>query len=163
MKSRLGIDEVDLKIMALLQQDGRMRDAEVARKVGVSHDTVKRRRERLEREGYLKVVATINPSKFGLAHVFSLGVTLAPGSDVRDVARKLATIDMVYFVALSLGPTHSIVATCRSSDMDKLNKLVEELRNWPEIERVDVNIVYEVIKSSYHTIPESLLKEAVRR
>jgi DNA-binding Lrp family transcriptional regulator len=44
------MDEADKKIIELLQQDGRMDDVEIARKIGISHDTVKRRR--LSRMGW---------------------------------------------------------------------------------------------------------------
>src|SRR5660397_95627 len=104
------MDETDKKIIELLQQDGRMEDMEIARKIGVSHDTVKRRRIKLEEAGYIKIQANINPQKLGYTNVFILGLTLAPGIDVRKIAEKLASRKEFFFVALSLGPTHSIVA-----------------------------------------------------
>jgi len=36
------MDETDKKIIELLQQDGRLEDVEIARRTGISHDTVKR-------------------------------------------------------------------------------------------------------------------------
>ena len=36
--------------------------------------------------------------------------------------------------------------------------LVEELRTWREIERVDVNIVYDVVKTMSHRLPEEALE-----
>ncbi len=147
------MDETDKKIIELLQQDGRMDDVEIARKIGISHDTVKRRRKRLEEEGYIKIQANINPGKLGYTNIFILGITLAPGKDVRKIAEKLASRKEFFFVALSLGPTHSIVASCFARDQIILNKLVEELRTWSEIEKIETNIIYEVLKSGYHDIP----------
>jgi|NGEPerStandDraft_9_1074522.scaffolds.fasta_scaffold00965_1 DNA-binding Lrp family transcriptional regulator len=146
------MDETDKKIIELLQQDGRMEDMEIARKIGVSHDTVKRRRNKLEEAGYIKIQANINPRKLGYTNVFILGLTLAPGIDVRKIAEKLASRKEFFFVALSLGPTHSIVASCFAMDQIILNKLVEELRIWKEIEKIETNIIYEVLKSGYHDI-----------
>lgn len=146
------MDETDKKIIELLQQDGRMEDMEIARKIGVSHDTVKRRRNKLEDAGYIKIQANINPRKLGYTNVFILGLTLAPGIDVRKIAEKLASRKEFFFVALSLGPTHSIVASCFAQDQIILNKLVEELRIWKEIEKIETNIIYEVLKSGYHDI-----------
>ncbi len=130
-----------------------MEDAEIARKIGISHDTVKRRRKKLEEAGYIKIQANINPRKLGYTNVFILGITLAPGIDVRKMAEKLASKKQFFFVALSLGPTHSIVASCFAQDQIVLNKLVEELRTWKEIEKIETNIIYEVLKSGYHDIP----------
>ncbi|HEX7574809.1 MAG TPA: AsnC family transcriptional regulator [Candidatus Methanoperedens sp.] len=146
------MDETDKKIIELLQQDGRMEDMEIARKIGVSHDTVKRRRNKLEDAGYIKIQANINPRKLGYTNVFILGITLAPGVDVRKIAEKLASRKEFFFVALSLGPTHSIVASCFARDQIILNKLVEELRTWIEIEKIETNIIYEVLKSGFHDV-----------
>ncbi len=156
-KKPLELDDIDKRIITLLQEDGRMQDVDIARKVGISDDTSKRRRKRLEDMGYLKVRAMLNPWKFGFTSFYFLGIALVPGADVRQVAKKLSKIDEFFFVSLSLGPTHSIVANARAKDQLKLNNLVEELRKWLEIERVDVNIIYEVIKSGYHSISEDKL------
>ncbi len=130
-----------------------MEDMKIARKIGISHDTVKRRRKKLEDADYIKIQANINPRKLGYTNVFILGITLAPGNDVRKIAEKLASMKEFFFVALSLGPTHSIVASCFARDQIILNKLVEELRTWKEIEKIETNIIYEVLKSGYHDIP----------
>ncbi len=151
------MDETDKKIIELLQQDGRLEDVEIARRTGISHDTVKRRRKKLEEAGYIKIHANINPRKLGYTNVFILGITLAPGKDVRIIAEKLASMKEFFFVALSLGPTHSIVASCFARDQIILNKLVEELRTWNEIEKIETNIIYEVLKSAYHDISVAAL------
>ncbi len=147
------MDETDRKIMEILQQDGRIEDVEISRRIGISHDTVKRRRKKLEEAGYIKIQANINPREFGYAYVFNLGIDLAPGIDVRKIAEKLAARKEFFFVALSLGPTHAIVAACIAREQIVLNKLVEELRTWKEIEKIETNIIYEVLKSGYYSIP----------
>ncbi len=146
------MDEMDRKIIGLLQQDGRMDDVEISRRVGVSHDTVKRRRTRLEEVGYINIKANINPCKLGYSNVFFLGITLIPGSDTRKIAEKIASMREFFFVSLSLGPTHSIVAACFARDQMTLNNIVENLRTWKEIEKIETNIIYEVLKSGYHNI-----------
>ncbi|MCX9009980.1 MAG: winged helix-turn-helix transcriptional regulator [Candidatus Methanoperedens sp.] len=151
------MDETDKKIMDLLQQDGRLEDMEISRRIGISNDTVKRRRKKLEETGYIKIQANINPRKLGYTNVFFLGITLAPGKDVRKIAEKLASMKEFFFVALSLGPTHAIVAACIAREQTALNKLVEELRTWKEIEKIETNIIYEVLKSGYHDIPVEAL------
>lgn len=146
------MDEIERKIIGLLQENGRMEDVEISRRVGVSHDTVKRRRNRLEEEGYISIKANINPCKLGYKNVFVLGITLIPGSDTRKIAEKISAIREFFFVSLSLGPTHSIVASCYAKDQMTLNNIVENLRTWKEIEKIETNIIYEVLKSGYHNI-----------
>ncbi len=152
------LDKIDKAIIRLLMNNGRMRDVEIAKAVGISDDTVRRRRLRLEKGDFFRIEAVFTARKFGYTNFYQLGVILAPGVDTRAVAKKLAGLDPINFVALSLGPTHSILANCRSKDPLELNRLVEELRAWKEIERVDVNIVYDVVKAASHRLPEGALK-----
>ncbi|MDW7728327.1 MAG: AsnC family transcriptional regulator [Candidatus Methanoperedens sp.] len=135
------MDETDRKIIGLLQQDGRMDDVEIARSVGVSHDTVKRRRTRLEDAGYINIKANLNPCKLGYTNVFFIGISLIPGSDTRKIAGKIASKREFFFVSLSLGPTHSIVAACFARDQMTLNNLVENLRTWKELEKAYGKII----------------------
>jgi len=154
MSKNLKIDKIDKDIMRLLSRNGRMRDLELAKTIRVSDDTVRRHRQRLEAEGFFRIEAVFNSRKFGYTGTYQLGLVLAPGVETRDIAEKLANLDLVNFVALSLGPTHSVLANCRAKDSLELNKLVEKLRAWKEIERVDVNIIYDVVKTMSHRLPE---------
>jgi DNA-binding Lrp family transcriptional regulator len=152
------IDDVDRAIMHLLMKNGRMRDVEIAKAVSVSDDTVRRRRRRLENAGLIRIEAVFNARKFGYTNSYQLGFVLTPGTDTRAVAGRLAELKAVHFVALSFGPTHSILANCRSRDPMALNRLVEELRTWKEIERVDVNIIYDIVKTMFHRLPEDMFE-----
>lgn len=152
------LSSVDRGIIRLLIKDGRMRDVEIANAIGVSDDTVRRHRQRLENEGYFRIEAVFNSRKFGYTNTYQLGLVLAPGVDTQAIAERLAKLGLVHFVALSLGPTHSILANCRSKDPMELNRLVEELRRWKEIERVDVNIIYDAVKTMFHRLPEDALE-----
>ena len=148
------LDDVDRAVINLLMTNGRMRDVEIAKSIGVSDDTIRRHRQRLEDAGLLRIEPVFNPRKFGYTSSYQLGLVLAPGVATRVIAERLAKLDLIYFVALSLGPTHSIVANCRSKDPLDLNRLVEELRTWPEMARVDVNIIYDVVKTMFHRLPK---------
>ena len=154
-KKKTELDDVDRAIIRLLLKNGRMRNVEIANAIGVSDDTVRRRRERLEDDGFFKIEAALNPRKFGYVNSYQLGLVLAPGADTRAIAERLAKIELIYFVALSFGPTHSILVNCRSKDPLELNRIVEDLRMWKEISRVDVNIIYDVRKTMFHRLPES--------
>jgi Lrp/AsnC family transcriptional regulator for asnA, asnC and gidA len=60
-----GIDKIDLQIIDLLMEDGRMPAAEIARRVdGSSGRAVRYRIERMVAEGIIKVCAVVNPKKF---------------------------------------------------------------------------------------------------
>ena len=54
------MDEMDRKIIRLLQGDGRGSNAKIAREVGVSEGTVRRRLRRLVQADVIKAVAVPN-------------------------------------------------------------------------------------------------------
>jgi len=53
------LDPIDLKILALLQQDASLSTSEVAERVGVSQSPCWRRIQRLREEGYIKATVVI--------------------------------------------------------------------------------------------------------
>ena len=71
------LDRIDLKILRLLQADGRMGNAEIAKRVSTSAATCHRRTQRLFAEGYVKAVrAQVAPDKVGLGALVVVGVVL---------------------------------------------------------------------------------------
>lgn len=76
------LDRTDRQILRLLQNNGRMHNAELADKVQVSPATCHRRVQRLFDEGYISSVrATVNASRVGLGMVVLVGVMLERGAN----------------------------------------------------------------------------------
>jgi Lrp/AsnC family leucine-responsive transcriptional regulator len=72
-----GLDRVDLKILRLLQKDGRLTNAELAQRVDVSPATCHRRTQRLLAEGYITGVrALVSPAKLDRGTLVMVGVVL---------------------------------------------------------------------------------------
>jgi Lrp/AsnC family leucine-responsive transcriptional regulator len=70
-------DRIDLKILRLLQKDGRMSNAELAQAVDVSPATCHRRTQRLFEQGYItQVRAMIDPGKIDRGALVMVGVVL---------------------------------------------------------------------------------------
>jgi len=62
---KFSIDEVDRKIADILAENGRAPLEVIAKQIGVSTDTVRRRYERLKKNGALKVTVQFDPTKIG--------------------------------------------------------------------------------------------------
>lgn len=61
-----GLDNIDIKILTLMQQDASLSTAELAERVGISQSPCWRRIQRLQQEGYIKAqVALIDRYKLG--------------------------------------------------------------------------------------------------
>ena len=96
------MDELDRKIIALLQLDGRSSNAKIAREVGVSEGTVRRRLRRLIQENVVKVIAVPNLEKMGYATTALVGLQTGPGKS-DSVAAAIAKLDKVHYVAITTG------------------------------------------------------------
>ena len=71
------LDRIDLKILRLLQNQGRLSNAELAEKAGVSAATCHRRTQRLFDEGFVAGVrALVAPRKVGKGALAMVGVVL---------------------------------------------------------------------------------------
>ena len=62
----LALDDLDKKILAYLQEDGRMTFVTLAAQLGVSEGTIRKRVKRLEESGVLKTMGVTDPLKMGL-------------------------------------------------------------------------------------------------
>ena len=96
------MDELDTRIVEILQGDGRASNAGIARQVGVSEGTVRRRLKRLVQEEYIQVVALPDPAKMGYNSQALVGVQVDPDK-VSQVADDLSGLKEVKWVAITTG------------------------------------------------------------
>ena len=109
-------DALDRKILALLQDDGRTPNAVIARTLGVSVPTVRKRIERLVQSGVVQIVGLLEPAATGYPINVMVGIKVISG-DVREVGRALAALARVCWVAYSAGRYNLMVeAVFRGSD-----------------------------------------------
>lgn len=96
------MDGLDTRIVDILQNDGRASNAGIAREVGVSEGTVRRRLKRLVQEEYIQVVALPDPVKMGYESQALVGVQVDPDK-IDQVADDLAELSQVNWVAVTTG------------------------------------------------------------
>src|SRR3972149_7525120 len=93
-------DKIDLEIVELLMEDGRMAAAEIARRMGggISERVVRYRINRMITDRVVQIRPIVNPQAFGLTT--RADVVLEVESDaIMDVAIKLMAYDCVSYVA----------------------------------------------------------------
>lgn len=93
------LDRTDLKILRLLQADGRMGNAELAGRVNVSPATCHRRTQRLMAEGYIRTVrAHVAPEKVDRAALVMVGVVLDRSTPESFAAFEDAVRDLPFIL-----------------------------------------------------------------
>lgn len=96
------IDQIDRQMIRILQRNGRGSNAQVAREVGVSEGTIRRRLKRLVQEELITVVAFPNPEKFGYGTEALVAVQVDP-ERTQEVALQLSALTETSWVAVTTG------------------------------------------------------------
>ena len=110
------MDQLDVSIIAYLQKDGTATNAGIARKVGVSEETVRRRLKRLMSEKYIRVVAVPDASRMGFESQVIIGLQV-DADKVDSVSDELAVMPEVTWVSVTTGSFDIFAwATLKSSD-----------------------------------------------
>jgi len=140
------MDELDLRIIELLLEDGRRPYTEMAKRLGLSESTVRKRVQALVKEGVIRrFTVEVEPSKMGLRTVAIVGVDVEPPR-LLEVAQRLSELREARWVATSTGD-HMIVMEVWTRDGRVLTRLISESIGRIEgIERVCPAIILEKLK-----------------
>jgi len=112
-----------MKIIELLQENSRISYTEIAKILGVTETTVRKRIAELEKKGVIrKYTIEVDPSKLGYKSVTILGLDVEP-KYLLEAARKLAELKETRWVATSTGD-HMIMAEIWTRDGEELFNLI---------------------------------------
>ncbi|MES2388514.1 MAG: Lrp/AsnC ligand binding domain-containing protein [Bacteroidota bacterium] len=144
MNVNLEIDNIDLKILALLMEDANMPYTEIAKKVYVSGGTVHVRMKKMEEMGIVTgAQLRINHSKLGFDIVAYLGIYLEKGSLYHEVATLLTQIPEVVSLHYTTG-VYSAFAKIVCRDTKHLrNVLHDKIQSVKGIQRTETIISLE--------------------
>ena len=151
-------DEFDWKIITLLNEDGRMPSAEIARILGgVTARTVTNRIHALIEHDIINVRAVVNPEKVGYGVMADVFVEVEPGL-VRDVAEQSANFPQVSYVACSTGEC-DVSISLRVRNIEELFDFVtEKLGKIPGVRRTQSFLLPVKIKDLDTWLPPGVKK-----
>ncbi|GAB4256924.1 MAG: Lrp/AsnC family transcriptional regulator [Thermoleophilia bacterium] len=140
------LDPLDYHIIELLQEDGRMSSADVARRIGgVSDRTVRYRIDRLIRSGAIHVGAIVNPRFVGYDVIADVWIETV-ANRLSQVAAHLAELEKVSYVAYSTGD-RNLSAQVYAPSNEELHEFVNEVvARIPGVARVRTMVVPRKIK-----------------
>ena len=102
MKEDVVVDDLDNQIVEILKKDGRASNAHIARALGVSEGTVRRRLRMLIEGGVIHVNVSLDPVKMGLTTEAIIGLEVDPDK-MDPVCASLADFDEIGYVPLTTG------------------------------------------------------------
>ena len=159
------LDEIDRKILAELQGDGRMTNVELARRVGISAPPCLRRVRTLEEMGYIRGYhADVNPRELGFeVQVFAM-VRLASQSE-RDLSAFEALVREWPYVreCHMLNGEIDFILKCVSPDLSSFQRfLTDQLTAAPNVASVKTSLVIRAGKDE-PAVPFEVVEERVRQ
>ena len=139
------IDELDLRILSVLQEDCRLSFNKIARKLGISVGTAFNRVKNLEKKGILKgYTAIVDSAKIG----YSLTVIImiqAEGTFITDIENEIAKTANVVAVYDITGDYDATVIA-KFKDRASLNFFIKNLLAIPHIKRTVTNVALNIVK-----------------
>lgn len=142
------MDELDRKIIQILQENGRASNARIARDVGVSEGTVRRRLQALLQEGIIKVVALPDPEVLGYNTEALVGIQVDPDK-IDEVARQLAGLRESSWVSVTTGSFDIFSWVTLPSSEDLGNFLKSEVGTISGVRRTETFVSLMVRKRNY--------------
>jgi len=141
------VDAIDVKIIRLLQKNGRMANTEIAKKAGISETTVRYRLQRLTKEDYVQVVAMVNPLKLGFGIEGSIRIK-ADIKSVKQVAEDLKKIDSLYFIGRIMG-NWDFDTEYYVKSTTELKELIDIVNTIEGVIETEVSTILEYVKERY--------------
>lgn len=146
------LDDMDLAIIELLREDGRMPYRAIAKEVGVTEATVRARVRRLEESDTMRVVAVTDIEAAGYGMLLAIGVQVENRAP-EAVANDLAAIPEVFSVNVVVG-THDLEILVVAEDQDALDQLIgNRLSRTPGVRRLTPALALDVLKNQPDWVP----------
>ena len=143
------LDEIDLTILEILKEDARTSFREIARKLGVSPDTISNRYEKLIELGVIiGSTVVIDPSKIGYSFIARFGINVKPAYS-SQVLEKIIKIPSVIMASKLVG-SHDLVAISVIKNFHHLCELRDNILEMPYVDKVEVGMWIKTMKLCPH-------------
>lgn len=151
------LDEVDLAIIKELMVDSRLPFTKIAKKTNVSHETIRKKFERLRANDTITGCSiTIDYSKLGYQGTVFIFITSTQGSEKSMVINELKKLPAIFMINSVMG-AFDIVAMAPFKNLRDFTKLLDEIQQIPSVGQIEVclaNFTY----FSFTPIPRTPIK-----
>ena len=146
--SSYNIDDVDRKIIRLLQKDSRKSFNKLSEGVEIAVGTAYNRVKNMEDKGIIKGYSVLLDSdKLGY-DLTALILVKADGQYLTEVENKLAKLDEVISIYDITGE-YDIAVISRFKDRTQLNKFIKSILRMPHVINTTTNVVLNVVKEDF--------------
>ena len=144
------LDALDRRILAALQDDGKLSNIKLAQRIGLSPSPCLRRVARLEHDGYIESYrAVLDRDRVGLGLTVFVEIRIAGHADERASAFERAIVAMPEVVACHMvsGDADYLIEVVAPDLAAYRRFLVDKLLDLPLVREVRSNVALETLKS----------------
>lgn len=142
------IDDIDRRILEHLSQDGRKSNREIAQALGLGEGTVRGRVKRMQENNIIKIMALTSFTGPETPQLAYIGVR-ADLAQVADIAKVIAEMKFVRFVASMLGRYDLLVITLVNDGGELVRLVNEEIMTLPGVRHADTTLAVKGLKYDY--------------
>jgi len=148
------LDNLDWKILQVLQGNARQTYTEIGRLLGVAHSTVYDRIRTMEKYGVIKkYTVVVDLEKIGIKHVTAIMTVFTNPQESEKVAKRLSESKEVLEVSASLSENLSIIAKVVAEDQNRLHLFIaQSVAPLPGVLRVRTSIITRKYKDERFSI-----------
>ncbi len=144
------LDEIDIKILELLQSNSRVKRSELADKTGLSIPSVTDRLHKLENNGYIESYNTkLNRKKLGRDITAFIFVVSDSSKSYKDfIAHALQTPEVLECHSVTGDGSH--ILKIQTDNTSTLEKLLSKIQSWKGVHSTRTSIVLSSHKESFY-------------
>jgi Lrp/AsnC family transcriptional regulator for asnA, asnC and gidA len=141
------LDATNKQLIELLQTDGRMSYAALAKTVGLSEAAVRQRVQRLLDTGVMQIVAVTDPLTLGFARQVMIGLKVV--GDLRRVTEALARVPEIAYVVICAGGYDLLAELVCTNDDHLLALLSDTIRAIDGVVATETFVYLKLAKQTY--------------
>ena len=135
-------------MIALLQKDGRIATQALARAVGVSDVTARRKLRRLIGESIVQIVAAVDPFQIGYESPVIIGLKV-DRTRLDEIAQRLCEHPSIRYVGAATGNSDLIVEVVAASNHELAEFVLGYLSTIPGIQETETSLILRIYKQSW--------------
>jgi Lrp/AsnC family transcriptional regulator for asnA, asnC and gidA len=140
------MDKLDHQIIQELRKDGRKPFSTIAKKLGVSTQTITRRYHDMKTNGSIRLSAiTISLEKIGYTGTAHMLITAKPNASSTQIVNQLSKTPNIITANRTIG-SYDAYAVLAFRDINDLYENIIKIRGLPHIQRIDVSFALRGIK-----------------
>ncbi len=142
------LDNLDTKILSLLQQQGRTKRSQIAEEIGLSIPSVSERLNKLEEKGIIEgYTVRLNKKAFGYDIMAFVMVIMESSKHYKQLVTKVEKHPMILECHSVLGEGSHILKVIAKNSED-LETLLGEIQGWPGVLSTKTYFVLSTIKET---------------